>query len=96
MTKATTRTRPWDAAALLETDEDIAAYLDAVLDGDDPSLLAAALGDVARAKGMTRIARKAGLGRESLYKTLSLDGNPEFATVQKVVRALGLRLRVSS
>ena len=96
MTKTTTRTRPWDAAALLETDEDIAAYLDAVLDEDDPSLLAAALGDVARAKGMTRIARKAGLGRESLYKTLSLDGNPEFATVQKVVRALGLRLRVSS
>jgi probable addiction module antidote protein len=80
---------------MLETDEDIAAYLDAVLDEDDPSLLAAALGDVARAKGMTRIARTAGLGRESLYKTLSLDGNPEFATIQKVVRALGLRLRIS-
>jgi probable addiction module antidote protein len=96
MTKPTTRTRPWDAAALLETDADVAAYLDAILDEDDPSLLAAALGDVARAKGMTRIAREAGLGRESLYKTLSLDGNPEFATIQKVVRALGLRLRISS
>ena len=96
MTNRTTRTRPWDAAAWLETDADIAAYLDAVLDEDDPSLLAAALGDVARAKGMTRIARAAGLGRESLYKTLSLEGNPEFATVQKVVRALGLRLRISS
>ena len=57
---------------------------------------AAALGDVARAKGMTHIARKAGLGRESLYKALSLGGNPEFATVRKVIRALGLRLRISA
>ncbi len=88
-------TRPWDAAALLETDADVVAYLDAVLDEDDPVLLAAALGDVARAKGMTRIAQATGLGRESLYKALSLDGNPAFATVHKVVRALGLRLRVS-
>ncbi|MBW6454859.1 MAG: putative addiction module antidote protein [Trueperaceae bacterium] len=91
-----TETRPWDAAALLESDADVAAYLDAVLDEDDPVLLAAALGDVARAKGMTRIAEATGLGRESLYKALSLEGNPEFATVHKVVRALGLRLRVSA
>lgn len=91
-----TETRPWDAATLLEDDADVAAYLDAVLDEDDPFLLAAALGDVARAKGMARIAQEAGLGRESLYKALSLGGNPEFATVYKVVRALGLRLRVSA
>ncbi len=90
-----TETRPWDAAALVQSDGDIAAYLDAVLDEEDPVLLAAALGDVARARGMTRIARETGLGRESLYKALSLGGNPEFATVQKVVRALGLRLRIS-
>ena len=95
MTKTNTETRPWDAAALLRSDSDIVAYLEAVLDEGDPALLAAALGDVARAKGMTRIARDAGLGRESLYKALSLGGNPEFATVQKVIRALGLRLRVS-
>lgn len=95
MAKPTTETRPWDAAALLCSDDDIVAYLEAVLDEGDPALLAAALGDVARAKGMTRIARDAGLGRESLYKALSLGGNPEFATVQKVIRALGLRLRVS-
>lgn len=95
MTKTNTETRPWDAAALLRSDGDIVAYLEAVLDEGDPALLAAALGDVARAKGMTRIARDAGVGRESLYKALSLEGNPEFATVQKVIRALGLRLRVS-
>jgi len=79
-----TEKRPWDAATLLESDVDVAAYLDAVLDEDDPVLLAAALGDVARAKGMTRIAQATGLGRESLYKALSLDGNPQFATVHKV------------
>jgi len=95
MTKPMTETTPWDAAALLRSESDIVAYLEAVLDEGDPTLLAAALGDVARAKGMTHIARKAGLGRESLYKALSLGGNPEFATVQKVIRALGLRLRVS-
>lgn len=90
-----TETRPWDAAALFASNADVAAYLDAVLDEDDPVLLAVALGDVARAKGMTRIAQATGLGRESLYKALSLEGNPEFATVHNVVRAVGLRLRVS-
>ncbi len=96
MTTKITKTRGWDAAQHLETDEDCAAYLDAALDQDDPALLAAALGDVARAKGMAEIAREAGLGRESLYKALSGDGNPEFRTVYKVIRALGLRLRVST
>ena len=61
----------------------------------DPALIAHALGVVARAKGMSRIAQAAGLGRESLYKALSPDGNPEFATVLKVMRALGLRLKVA-
>ena len=80
----------------LETEEDIVAYLEAALDEGDPALIAAALGDLARAKGMTIVAADAGLGRESLYQALSPDGNPEFATVLKVMRALGLRLHVSS
>jgi len=95
MAKAKTTTRPWDMTRYLESNEDIAAYLDAALEEDDPALLAAALGDVARAKGMTAIARQTGLGRESLYKALSSAGNPEFGTVQKVVRSLGLRLHVT-
>ena len=89
---AKTKTRSWNAAEHLETAEDMAAYLEAVLEEDDPQLFAAALGDIARAKGMTEIARKAGLGRESLYKALAPNGNPEFATVLKVMRSLGLRL----
>ena len=96
MPKMKTTTRPWDPARYLESDEDIAAYLDAALEEDDPALLAAALGDVARAKGMTDIARDTGLGRESLYKALSADGNPAFGTIQKVVRSLGLKLHVSA
>lgn len=96
MTSKKTKTHQWDMARYLETDEDIAAYLDAALDEDDPALLAAALGDVARAKGMTEIARETGLGRESLYKALSSSGNPEFKTVQRVVRSLGLKLRVTT
>lgn len=91
-----TETHPWDPAEHLETDEDMAAYLEAALEDGDPNLVAAALGDIARAKGMTQIAREAGLGRESLYKALSPEGNPEFATVLKVVRALGLRLHAAT
>ena len=90
---ATTATRPWDAADHLESDEDVVAYLETAFEDGDPALIAAALGDVARAKGMTKIAADAGLGRESLYKALSPTGNPEFATVLKVLRALGLGLR---
>ena len=96
MPKQKTVTHPWDITRYLESDEAIIVYLDAALDEDDPALLAAALGDVARAKGMTFIARETGLGRESLYKTLSPEGNPEFGTVQKIVRSLGLKLQVSS
>ena len=86
------KTYPWDAAEHLETDEDMAAYLEAALEEGDPSVVAAALGDIARAKGMSQIARDTGLGRESLYRALSPEGNPEFATVLKVVKALGLKL----
>ena len=89
------KTRPWDAAEHLKTAEDMAAYLEAALEEGDPALVAAALGDIARAKGMAHVARETGLGRESLYKALSPEGNPEFANVLKVVRALGLRLRAA-
>lgn len=85
-------TRIWDAAEHLETEEDMAAYLEAALAENDPSLIAVALGDIARAKGMSQIAKQTGLGQESLYKALSPEGNPEFSTVLKVVNALGLQL----
>ena len=93
---AKTKTRPRDAAEDLQTGEDMAAYLEAALEQGDAALIAAALGDIARAKGMTDIAREAGLGRESLYKALSPEGNPEFATVLKVIRALGLKLHAKA
>ena len=89
-------TTPWDPADHLATEEDRAAYLEAALEEGDPALVAAALGDIARAKGMSQVAREAGLGRESLYKALSPSGNPEFATIMEVVSALGLRLHVST
>jgi probable addiction module antidote protein len=75
--------------------EDIAAYLEAALEDGDPNLVVAALGDIARSKGMTNVARETGLGRESLYKALSLEGNPEFATVLRVIQSLGIRLRAT-
>lgn len=90
-----TKTLPWDPAHHLESEEDMAAYLEAALEEGDPALIAAALGDIARAKGMTQLAKETGLGRESLYKALSPTGNPEFATVMKVVTALGLKLRAT-
>jgi probable addiction module antidote protein len=93
---AKTKTRTWDPAEHLDTAEDMAAYLEAALDEGDPALIAAVLGDIARAKGMSAIAREAGLGRESLYKALSTEGNPGFATVLKVVRALGLKLHATA
>jgi probable addiction module antidote protein len=89
-------THPWDPVEYLQTEEDMVAYLEAALDEGHAAVVAAALGDIARAKGMTHVAREAGLGRESLYKALSSGGNPEFATVLKVVRALGLRLHVAT
>ena len=89
---ARTRTRPWDPADYLEDVNDVVAYLEAAFEDGDPRVIAVALGDVARSRGMTAVAAKAGLGRESLYKALSRDGNPGFATVLKLLEALGLRL----
>ena len=86
----------WDAADHLKTEADMEAYLEAALEENDTALIAAALGDIARAKGMTEVAKKAGLGRESLYKSLSAQGNPELSTVLKVIHALGLKLQVRS
>ena len=95
-TQSKVKTRLWDAAEHLETEEEMAAYLEAVLEEGDAALVVAALGDIARAKGMSQIARDTGLGRESLYKALSPEGNPEFNTVLKVVRALGLKLHATA
>lgn len=92
--KEATKTRPWDAADYLQTEEEVVAYLDAAFEDGDPALIVAALGDIARAKEMTQVANGVGLGRESLYKALSPAGNPEFATVLKVLNALGLQLHV--
>ena len=93
---AKTQTRPWDPAEHLETEEDMVAYLNVALEEGDLGLILAALGDIARAQRMAVVAQQAGLGRESLYKSLSANGNPEFATVLKVVRALGLRLQAAA
>ena len=93
---AKTETRPWDPAEHLETEEDIAAYLNVALEDGDLGLIMATLGDIARARRMVLVAQETGMGRESLYKSLSADGNPEFATVLKVVRALGLRLQATA
>ncbi len=90
MSKA--KTKPFDPAAYLDNSASIAAYMNDALESGDPAFVADALGVVARARGMSEVARKAGLSRESLYRALSTDGNPEFATILRVVRALGLQL----
>lgn len=96
--KATAKTVPYDVAEQLRTPEEMAAYLDAWLAEapDDAAGIARALGDIARAKGMSQVARDAGLSRESLYKALSETGNPSFSTVLKVARALGMRLHAEA
>lgn len=86
------KTSAWDAAEYLDSPEGIAAYLEGALADGDPQLFAAALGDVARAIGMTELSRQTGLSRESLYRSLSADGNPELATVVKVLAAFGVQL----
>ena len=91
-----TQTRTWDPAEHLTTEEDMAAYLNVALEDGDLSLIMASLGDIARARSMAVVAQETGLGRESLYKSLSPAGNPEFATVLKVVRSLGFRLQVTT
>lgn len=85
---------PFDPAAHLETEEDILYYLEAAMEGNDPKHIASALGDVARSKGMSEIARKAGLGRQALYGALSESGNPTLETLVAVLGALGLELTV--
>ncbi len=89
--------RKWDTVEHLKTDEDMALYLEACLEeaGDDAAFIAKALGDIARAKGMSQLAKDTGLGRESLYKALSGEGNPSFATILKVISALGVQLHVA-
>jgi probable addiction module antidote protein len=91
----TIKTYPYDTAAFLETDADVSAYMHEALETGDAAFIAHALGVVARARGMARIARDAGLSRESLYRALSSEGNPELSTLLRVVKALGLRLDVS-
>lgn len=94
----TIKLRKWDSAEHLKTDEDMALYLEACLEeaGDDAAFIAKALGTIARAKGMSQLARDTGLGRESLYKALSGEGNPSFATILKVMHALGIKLRAEA
>lgn len=85
--------QPYDTADYLKSEADVVAYLEACMDeaGDDPAFIAQALGTIARARGMSRLARKTGLTREGLYKALSKNSNPSFGTVLKVMRALGLK-----
>ncbi|MEM5312233.1 addiction module antidote protein [Paraburkholderia sp. JHI869] len=97
MSAKTIKTRPWDSAEHLQTEDDIAEYFEACLreGGDDPAFIAHALGVIARARGMAQVARDTGISREGLYKALSYEGNPSFATILKVVKALGLELHGS-
>jgi probable addiction module antidote protein len=94
------KTLPYDSAEYLEDDQAIAEYLEEAMkiamEDSDPSFLAVALGTVARARGMSQIAKDAGLSRESLYKALGAEGNPEFGTVLRVLQALGLKLSIQS
>lgn len=89
--------RKWDSTAHLKSEEDVALYLEACFEeaGDDAAFISKALGNVAKARGMTQLAKDCDLGRESLYKALSGDGNPSFATILKVLKALNMQLHVS-
>lgn len=84
----------WDASDYLESREDMIAYLDAAAESGDPAVFQAALGDIARSRGMSAVAREAGVGRESLYKSLAMTGNPSFETISKVLAALGAHIRI--
>ena len=85
---------PFDPAEHLETEDDILYYLEAAMEGNDPKHIASALGDVARSKGMSEIAKKAGVGRQALYNALSDSGNPTLETLTSVLNALGFQLTV--
>lgn len=91
-----TETRPYDSARYLDTAEAQAEYLTAAFETGDPTFIAQAIGTVARARGMTQIAKDAGLSRESLYRALGPNGNPELATMMRVLHALDLRLSVAA
>jgi probable addiction module antidote protein len=93
---AKTKTRRYDPVNYLKSEKDMVGYLEAALEDGTPEVVAAALGDIARARGMSELARKTGLQRENLYRALSPDGNPELSTLLKVVKALGLRLHASA
>nr|VFJ42370.1 MAG: probable addiction module antidote protein [Candidatus Kentron sp. FW] len=90
-----TPTTPWDPADHLKTHEEMTAFLEAALEGGDPKLIAVVLNDIARAKGMSRIACEAGLGREDRYKMLSPTENLDFGAILKVISALGFRLHAA-
>lgn len=94
----TVKTTRWDSAEHLKTDEDMKLYLEACIEeaGDDPAFIVHALGVIARARNMSKLARDTGLTREGLYKALSPEGNPTFSTVAKVARALGLQITVQT
>ena len=94
--KAKIKLKKWDAAEHIRTEEDVVNYLDAALEDGDPALIAMVLGDIARSKGMAAVAKRSGLGRESLYKALSKGGNPKLETILKVVHALGMKLKVAA
>jgi len=85
----------WDASEYLDSTEMIQAYINEALADSDPRVLQAALGDIAKAKGMSEIAKQAGVGRESLYKSLSMTGNPSWQTISKVLRSLGYKLELT-
>lgn len=89
------KTSRWDASEFLDNDDAIAAYLTAAFEDGDPALIAASIGHVAKAKGMSQIARETGLSRENLYRALGDGGNPELSTMTKVMRALGMRIQVA-
>ena|ERR1700723_410188 len=96
MAKRKTRTFPYDSAEYLDSPEAINAYMEEALETDDPAFIARALGTIARARGMSEIAKKAGLSRESLYKALSTEGNPKFGTIIRVMHALGLKFSITA
>ena len=91
----TVKTSVWDPAEYLKTDEEITAYLSDVFSTNDSRLIVAAIGDVARARGMSKIADDISCGRESLYKSLSQDGNPSFETIVKVLSSIGYEIKLS-
>ena len=90
-----TKTTAWNVAGHLKTKEEREAYLNAAFEDGDASVIAAALGDIAKAEGMSKVAKRTGLGRESLYKALSPDGNPALSTILKVIRAFEFNLRAA-